>query len=1405
MDLHAGKIVLNGAPSQYDRWLPALDSNYAPVDGRSFSDLLNFPVKYGALLNFYNLRDEVDGDWVGFFLSDPTMMLAALESADTAALEREFARLYDLTRASRDYARKFDHLCQLFAFIQGLARRVNDALVACTGPPERDGVGSLLEDALATAIVMSLGPQLRKLKAYAEGAGLPRALGQAIPLDWNGFLPIWALREDCPDASIYHGLSRIGKIDHALPYLVPIFAAFQESFVDFQTFARANFEASLEEPDHKPQIGLYIAFARLFASAQATINTMSSRYVHFYYRDMLRETPAGAIGDRVYVTFTLADDETVRSTTVPAGTGFPAGQDAEGRDILYASERSLQVAASQIDAVRTLRLVRGPLAVEPASGSVSASTTKVTQRILGSDIALAVAAKKSIPWSTFGVTYADPTPVTVTTPATLGFAIGTSSLMLTGGQRDIEIVVSYSETFKKDRLDPLLDELAGIVGLDRNTILSTVLDDAFTVFASSEAGWFALPSYKTALPDDGEPTFTLHMTLPPTAPPVVAYDPGAAEGEAAPLDAASAAANPAPNLPTFKFYLCQRPVTLTPPAAEPGTAVDVYPLSLLDGMPVETLQIVTDVEKLPGLELQSTTGPVDPASPFALFGSPAVVGSYLDIRKDELFVKRIESLDITIDWFNLPANSRGFKGYYRDYKIGLDGREKKDLFNNRSFLGSIAVTDPGSWEIDGDDTGLFLFKTEPSGTVTDPAAPLCPAVTFDFPAKAVVDHTPPAYYAPSDGAIRLTLTAPPYAFGDDLYAQNVLHAVISDLPDPTTCQQTCEAKYALLAEAAQSIGECLNECGPQREGPFRDCITNCLDGCIAQLLLSAADCLWECAETSQPRLSADAFTRMKTSFDEANGAPQQDRAKRLDQWVETWRDVAAIEKPCLDTCMFLLDAAMGIGICLASCSGEPPDTYRAAILSCVQGCQAKLQEAYAQFVEKCIADCSKPKDKLNYPNAPWLPTAQSVTVSYRADNTVFGSDAGEGAFFHLTPFGGYQQMVAPAPLLPVIADEGSLYLGFNGLAPPQALTLLFQMAANDGSAMGGDAAPVRFDYLSRNQWIPIGQREVAADGTNGLENSGILALNLPAYDPAGNTVLAGDRQWLRASVATGAALFPDTIGIYPNATTALWQDIAGGGNTLDRPLPPHTIVSSVQPLPDIDSIDQPMESFGGRPAEGPRDFQMRLGERLRHKDRAIAGWDYERLVLARFPTIWKAQALPARNAHHGNAPGDVLVVVVGGPDCLDVADPTIPSASGALLGAIQQYLEGHTSPFVRVHVVNPIYVRITVVATVQFATDDVGAAITRLNDDLVRYLSPWFYDAARATKGGRYANKEEIEAFIEAQPEVDGLWGFDVSYDRPIDDLDWYFLTSAKQHNIAVADFASPGKSTVQQARISMN
>ena len=118
------------------------------------------------------------------------------------------------------------------------------------------------------------------------------------------------------------------------------------------------------------------------------------------------------------------------------------------------------------------------------------------------------------------------------------------------------------------------------------------------------------------------------------------------------------------------------------------------------------------------------------------------------------------------------------------------------------------------------------------------------------------------------------------------------------------------------------------------------------------------------------------------------------------------------------------------------------------------------------------------------------------------------------------------------------------------------------------------------------------------------------------------------------------------------------------------------------------------------------------------------------------------------------------------------------------------YLRERASPFAAILVDNPLYVRVTVKATVTFGSGQAaGDAISRLNDELVQYLSPWFYDAERAAKGSRYWQEAEVSAFIQTRPYVAQLRKIKLTPDRASERLkaDWCFVTSAKSHDITDA------------------
>ncbi|HEX7288864.1 MAG TPA: hypothetical protein VF532_21955 [Candidatus Angelobacter sp.] len=1433
-------IVICDAASQNNRRLKALQDDYACPDDRSLADLLNFGAAYGSLINFYDLSNQVEGDWQNFFQRDPSIVLASMAQVDLARSEAEFIRLKALTRSQTSFHRKFELLKDTFGVCYGLAFQANSWLRWLQVVPE-NSPARLVGQAIVSVVESELAMPLQTLKAYDEGAGLPGALGRRIGFDYGMFCDLWRLGNVRPDGSIYSGATPNRKIDRALPFLDAILYAFLHGVAELQRSALANFAASMADSgDHSPNSALYIAFARLFQTAQHSINSFSSRYSRFYYRDILREKYLGALADSLYLTFTLAASEKVLDATVHKGTLFSAGPDADGMDILYAADRSLLVTAAAVARLLTLRVVQGPLLSAQTQSQTPPPSPDVLQRIFSSTILLredgtpgpnTSTSGLPEPWATFGETRARTTQSEVTEPATLGFALASNYLLLTGGVRKVTLLVQYSSP----GLPELLTHIAQVTGLHEEEIFLQVLNAAFKLYVSTDAGWLLVEKYEAspaAYPNPEATGFRLYFELPPSAPAVVAYDPedgeGAAQSEAAALAGQDAdLANPAPSLPTLKAYLRQEPVCLI---GNSGSAC-VYPLSLLAAMGIIALELQTEVNQLAGMQLENTDGPIDPSAPFYVFGGLPVVGSYFLLRHQELFAKELGALTIGIEWFNLPQNDDGFKGYYRDYVLGLDGKKQPGLFDNQVFHAALSVLNPGSWFLTSDpvcpqkpfeplappvpvDAFLFRTKNDCSNPVPAIDGPLCPASNFhNF---KVCPYPLPPYYDASASAIKLALAAPKYAFGADLYAQNVLYAVIADLPNADLCQEKCDAQCKFLAEAAQWVGHLLDQCQDVPDGEYRRCIQPQLTACLTKLLVAFAECLVECFIRNQNMHDAQGVAGMKASLDRCLLAEGKQRAQLLKDFQARWGG-ALNASDCGNRCLPLLQAAACIAECEIGCGID--ENFKQCMQKCLAGCQESLQQAHDLCLKACMAACMKVKKELKYPNDPYVPQATSATVDYRARCSFIGGQAGRdcGIFFHLLPFGGYRQFAFPprqspqelgsgtqAPastelpaLLPQFAYAGALYLGFSGLTAPQKLNLLFQMAAAGAQDLPYELPPVQWDRLSANRWVPLQPAQRVADSTNGLQNTGIVALDVPAPQSGSVTILPGPCTWLRAAVASDAGAFPPAIAIYPHALTSTWQDNGGAYDHLKKPLPAYTVSSSVQDLPDVQTIDQPLESFGGRPPETEQTFYVRVGERLRHKDRAVLGWDHERLVLERFPTIWKVHTLPARNPHGGHVPGSVLVLVIAGPESNQLQDPTVPMASSAMLAQIKSYLQSLASPFIQIQVVNPVYVRIKVNATVQFQDqEDAGDCITRLNNELVEYLSPWFHGPSvdgspPAVENRQCISEDGISGFIQTRPYVLALDSIAFIYDPDPVTLEWYWPTSAKQHEIHDANTVS--------------
>lgn len=435
------------------------------------------------------------------------------------------------------------------------------------------------------------------------------------------------------------------------------------------------------------------------------------------------------------------------------------------------------------------------------------------------------------------------------------------------------------------------------------------------------------------------------------------------------------------------------------------------------------------------------------------------------------------------------------------------------------------------------------------------------------------------------------------------------------------------------------------------------------------------------------------------------------------------------------------------------------------------------------------------------PNAPYAPLAQSLTLDYAASSgAVDVSVADEKAFsqrpvqlFHQSVFGQAEEHVllkqnlaflqkqdpnasTSAFLLPQLAQGGTFLVGLRDVGPRETVAILFQVA--EGSA-NPERLPARvvWSVLCQNQWMRLEDEHTPVDHTDQLLTSGIIEFDLPAETRLDNTLLESGLVWLRGELQTlpgspespqeVTAAPPDSVArlvaLHPQAVLARFAEAGAGTDPAHyaAPLPAGTITQTRLGAAGLQTVGQPYPSFGGQPAESDAAFYARVSERLRHKQRAVTIWDYEHLLLERFPDLYKVQCLnhtqvTDKGRLQEMAPGHVTLVAVPNLRHAYAANPLAPKVSPRTLAAMQAFAKDHAGPQVHIQAVNPTYEEVQVGGKVAFRAGYPGTTYLRqLAQDLRAYLSPWAYAATADLTFGGTLHKSTLLAFIEQLPYVD--------------------------------------------------
>lgn len=417
---------------------------------------------------------------------------------------------------------------------------------------------------------------------------------------------------------------------------------------------------------------------------------------------------------------------------------------------------------------------------------------------------------------------------------------------------------------------------------------------------------------------------------------------------------------------------------------------------------------------------------------------------------------------------------------------------------------------------------------------------------------------------------------------------------------------------------------------------------------------------------------------------------------------------------------------------------------------------------------------------------PWTPVINSMTLDYKSDVVVKGIDTqhnnrdvkisvyDEKSVINLLYPLGYQNIKDASrgtlsSLVPIFEENGYLYIGVKNWQTPGQVNIYFQLEPVDGGNIESDAR-LQWNFLKGNKWIPFFKDQQDADGqygvismdtTNDLLDSGIVTFNLPQNVDLENTLMDSGVLWLRASLLNKSKnnkipFYAQLRGIFPQGIKVQFEDRDNARDHLLAPLPAESIKDTVKVDTRIDSVIQPYDSFGGKAPEDSQTFAVRASEFLRHKGRAITAWDYEHLILSKFPELHLVRCV---RTVRGSKMGVDIVVIPKTYDP-DMIQPKVPLF---LKRQIEDYVETIANPNLDVQLVDPVYESVCFDIKLSITEGyDAGSELVKLNTLLVKALTPWNVTG----NDGEVVQKHtihspislaEVVSFLEGQDSVDNV------------------------------------------------
>ncbi|MEM0939797.1 MAG: baseplate J/gp47 family protein [Bacteroidota bacterium] len=1366
--MNPNSTIWNKGATQQQRWQQSVLNADFQIDERSFDALVKEIDDYAKKVIYTRLEDVREGNkpktsWSPFIEIDEIVILAQLKYFNIRAIEDRFYYNLHHSTKNRNQKKKYYHFQEAISVVKGITDKF-----------------------------WKWHTILKKISSEGRHFAIFQEWDLALKPILHPSHNVFQRAENVVENNSPITKRELDQLDQFFKKVVKTAFYLMSKYDQFLELAKSH-------QHHLPHNGLIFSFLELFALAQELLNTFHQRHLDYYYKNQLKLQPKGSVSDKVILQFDLAENR--NQYLLPEDTKFSAGEDEDGKEIIYSTTEDLIIGKYQVQELKGVSILK--------DRNIKETSNRPVDEILSANYPLDT--KSAWPVLDLSNSYSE----SFVHSADIGFAIESPNFHLTEGVRQISLEfeeeaevqflavrpeikksnptineIDFKEILKeleekKKKLELRRKELE-----PRKTESKVIKKKIALIEEALVLNEEELELLKEVLSDeDYKEQITLANFI------KIVYKPSISEEPLTDDFVKQVLSINGGEWSTKKLS------SLYDDTFKPSSSVQEF---------INFLERETNIDK-------SKSSIVNTMS-FMLRETHEETDNYgskksktKDISHGNLTLER-KFRRLFIDAFQIYYSCD--KGWEKIIPTAVEFRDKKIIATKEE-----QINEDGEEVKKNKKIGILKYKVVFYLYIDQDKQPFVSNVKnqFTYPTlKFLVNPNASVY---------------PYDFLNQISCQKISCAI-----------EVTNLRELLLYN---QIGQINSDSPFLPFGPSPNLYSYFLVGNKEVFRKNYDEIILNIRWMDFPR-EADGFTSYyrKYGFPVENGSfKYQPSILASGKWIpkEEHRktDVLFTGKGFInsDKKIIISSDPMRIG---ANSDWDPKEfdyskkTDRGFIkLQLVAPSWSFGHDLYPNLLSRLAIQNAKKltgitslflkKDfKMELINAPYTPKIEAISMDYklrfsmdfRRKNT---SKNSLEKLHHLHPFGGKSEIEVidqAVKIVPSFSFEGALYIGLDNFMAPGIISLFFNLKEREVDQDHDSSSSIDWYYLKGNTWVLLKPWQIPLDTTGGLIHSGIIKLDVPSYQSDETTLLNPHLFWVSVTAKRNTDLLGKVVSIKTNAVEARFlSDIEIKRSSFS--LKQNSIVGPLTAIPAINEVNQPLASFGGVEPETDRQFKRRISERLRHKQRCVEVYDYERIILEAFPEINKVLCINAYDwKENKRKSGKVLIVPVPMINLKSTFNRRYPRNSVKVLREVEKMIESLCSPFVDVNVINPTYEMMRVFAKVKIKKDlSTGHYIQTLNQELMYYISPWLKDANEEPQFQRKIAKAAIQSFIQSREYVDFVTKVSmVKVDRALDPVGsmghhlrdsrvnhvkdneirgfypWSIITTAKQHHLDIID-----------------